>query len=605
MTKTLIHKLSRHSEYYALDTVFDDLYHKSKQNSNFVHLYDRIFSHKNICLAFRNIKSNKGSMTPGLHRLGINKVKRMSLDQVVSTIQTMAKDYKPNMVKRIFIPKPNGKQRPIGIPTIMDRLFQQCVKQVIEPICEAKFHAHSYGFRPNRSAKHALARSAFLININQLHYVVDIDIRAFFDTIDHGKLLKQCWTLGIRDKKILSLLSKMLKAEIQGEGIPTKGTPQGGILSPLLSNICLNELDWWLSSQWATFPVKFPYKTKSQADKVLRNKSNLKEFHAVRYADDFKIFCRDYETAKNIYIATQKWLKERLNLEASPEKSSITNLRKKNSPFLGILLRARPNKNGNNKLSCRSKVQPKALENMKLLLKSIIVKVQRNPSSENVKRFNSTVMGLQNYYSCATDCTTDFYKLGFMLSRTIHNRLNRLFSKTGFISKTYSKRYKWKSLPNFIKGFALFPISEIRHKKLYQFTQIMTPYTSEGRALMHKELDSLLKVDLSLIGNTYSREQSIEFNDNRISRWSAQKGKCSVTKEYLGINFHCHHIVPRSKGGTDKYSNLVIISSEIHKLIHAVAPWLIVQLLENLKLNKRSLEKVNQFREKVGLNHIK
>ena len=174
------------------------------------------------------------------------------METIINRIQTRAKDYKPNRIRRIWIPKPNGKQRPIGIPTLMDRLFQQCVKQVLEPICEAKFHAHSYGFRLNRSAKHALARAAHLININKLHYVVDIDIKSFFATIDHGKLLKQCWTLGIRDKKVLSILSKRLKAKIEGEGIPTKGTPQGGILSPLLSNICLNEMDSWLSSPWAT-----------------------------------------------------------------------------------------------------------------------------------------------------------------------------------------------------------------------------------------------------------------------------------------------------------------------------------------------------------------
>jgi RNA-directed DNA polymerase len=95
-----------------------------------------------------------------------------------------------------------------------------------------------------------------LINKNKLHYVVDIDIKGFFDNVNHGKLLKQVWTLGIQDKRVISILSKMLKAEIKDIGIPDKGTPQGGILSPLLSNIVLNELDWWISSQWETFKTK-------------------------------------------------------------------------------------------------------------------------------------------------------------------------------------------------------------------------------------------------------------------------------------------------------------------------------------------------------------
>jgi retron-type reverse transcriptase len=129
-------------------------------------------------------------MTPGTDGINIVNIRAIPLETIINRIQSMAENYKPSTVRRVWIPKPNGKQRPIGIPTLMDRLFQQCVKQVIEPICEAKFHPHSYGFRPNRSAKHALARAASLININGLHYVVDIDIKSFFDTIDHGKLLK-------------------------------------------------------------------------------------------------------------------------------------------------------------------------------------------------------------------------------------------------------------------------------------------------------------------------------------------------------------------------------------------------------------------------------
>ena len=118
----------------------------------------------------------------------------------------------------------------------------------------------------------------------------------------------------------------MLKAEIVKEGIPDKGTPQGGILSPLRSNICLNELDWWLSSQWASFRPTKSFSSPSKTWRALRQRSRLKEFHAVRYADDFKIFCRDYKTAKKIFIGTQQWLETRLKLQISTEKSSITNL---------------------------------------------------------------------------------------------------------------------------------------------------------------------------------------------------------------------------------------------------------------------------------------
>lgn len=139
--------------------------------------------------------------------------------------------------------------RPLGIPTIMDRLIQQCVLQVLEPICEAKFHDRSNGFRPNRGAENALAQVEKLIQVSNNHIVVDIDIKGFFDNVSYGKLLKQMWTLGIREKRLLSIISSMLKAEVAGIGFPEQGTPQGGVISPLLSNIILNELDWWITSQ--------------------------------------------------------------------------------------------------------------------------------------------------------------------------------------------------------------------------------------------------------------------------------------------------------------------------------------------------------------------
>ena len=256
---------------------------------------------------------------------------------MISYVRKRLQNFHPHMVRRVEIPKPDGRLRPLGIPTIEDRIFQQCIKQVLEPICEAKFYKHSYGFRPNRSAHHAIARAMFLANQSDFHFVVDVDIKGFFDNVNHGKLLKQLWTLGIQDKQVLRVLSKMLKAPIAGVGIPEKGVPQGGILSPLLANVVLNELDWWISNQWETFQSHKQYYGPSEQYRALRSTS-LKKVFIVRYADDFKLFCKTRSEAERIYIAVQKWLMERLGLEISPEKSKIVNLKKQWSDFLGFCI---------------------------------------------------------------------------------------------------------------------------------------------------------------------------------------------------------------------------------------------------------------------------
>ena len=302
-------QLLRNNEYYNIQDTFDSLYNQSCKNYKFTNLMQFITSKQNILLAYRNIKKNKGSTTVGTDNLDIDFFEKMEQEEYIGYIQNKLANYHPKSVRRVKIPKANGKTRPLGIPCIDDRIIQQCIKQVLEPICEAKFHKHSYGFRPNRSTEHAIARCMSLMNINKLHYVVDIDIKGFFDNVNHSKLKKQLWSLGIQDKNLISVIGKILKSEIDGEGIPVKGTPQGGIISPLLSNVVLNELDWWISSQWESFETRYKYKYSNDRYRRLKE-SKLKEVYLVRYADDFKIFCRDYKTAQKIYNATRLWLKK-------------------------------------------------------------------------------------------------------------------------------------------------------------------------------------------------------------------------------------------------------------------------------------------------------
>lgn len=610
MTNTLKRQTLRNNEYYDTQNMFDRLYAQSQNNENFKKLYELIIDERNIRLAYRNVKRNQGSFTAGTDEKTISDIAEQKDNEIIDKIRERLIDYRPDKIRRVEIPKPDGSIRPLGISTIEDRLIQQCIKQVLEPIVEAKFHRHSYGFRPNRSVSHAMARVMQLININKLYYVVNIDIKSFFDNVNHTKLKKQLWSMGIRDKRLLSIIHKMLTTEVENYGILNKGLPQGGILSPLLANIVLNEFDWWVSSQWETFKSKHNYDQvrtkngheyidKSNMYSALRTR-NLKEVFIVRYADDFKIFCRDYKDAKSIYEASKMWLSERLGLGVNESKSGITNLKRNSTDFLGFRIKAVPNKG---KYTARTSMSETSKKNAIAKLTNQLTNIQKNPRSKEVFKLNAIILGLQNYYNRATMVSKDFADIAFIVERRLHNRFKKNITTIGNTPKTFQKLYPhWNTYkPIFLYGVRIFILSDVRMDTPIKFRQTISNYTEVGRNQMHKEQKVADKNVLEYLIANPIQNQSVEYNDNRISKYIAQKGNCAVTGLPLLVGqMDCHHKKPKSMGGTDKYQNLTFILRDVHKLVHATDEETVSKYIRKLKLDEQSKRKINELRKLVN-----
>lgn len=588
----------RNNEYYDTQDIQDLLYIESKQGYKFRDLISKIVEHRNILLAYRNIKNNKGSETEGVNETTIEDIGKYKISEWIDYVQKRFEKFKPMPVRRVEIEKHGGGTRPLGIPTIEDRMIQQCIKQILEPIVEAKFYNDSYGFRPDRSAENAIAKVARLINVNKLHYAVDIDIKGFFDNIDHGKLLKQMWTMGIRDKKLISIISAMLKAEIEGIGIPDKGTPQGGIISTLLSNIVLNELDWWIVSQWEGVPTK---SYSSQANKIRAlKKTNLKEMYIVRYCDDFKILARDVKTAQKIFVAVSNWLKERLNLDINQEKSKIINLRRNHSEFLGFTLKAVKKKQG--KFVMRSRISKKAKRKIIENYRNQIEKIRKYPKNYNIEKLNSMILGWHNYYRIATLANIDFREINFLVRKRLFNRTRSIRSDSLYKNETYKRLYgKYNFKPISICETTIYPLAGVTFKIPRILKNVASRYTDYGRNFIHEGLIKEFKEVIKFLIDNPLEGESLEKNDNRISLYVGQRGLCYVTKKYLSKNnMVLRNKLPKNKGGTDKYHNLILVNNEISNLIDEKDILKLNQYKERIMLDEKTVNKINTLRKLVG-----
>lgn len=270
-------------------------------------LIEKILSEENLQKAIRKVKKNKGA--PGVDKMTAQEVEEwfnQYKEELISKI--LNKQYKPMPVKRVYIPKPNGKQRPLGIPTVVDRVIQQAMLQVLSEIYEPIFSDHSYGFRPNRSAHMAMGEVLGYLNAGY-EWIVDLDIEKFFDTVNHDKLIS-ILRERVNDSRTLHLIRAYLQAGVLDKGLvrsSTIGTPQGGPISVILSNIYLDKFDKELESRNLRF---------------------------ARYADDCIIFVKSEMSANRVMKSVTSWLERKLFLKVSATKTKV--VRPTKGQFLGF-----------------------------------------------------------------------------------------------------------------------------------------------------------------------------------------------------------------------------------------------------------------------------
>lgn len=270
-------------------------------------LIEKILSEENLQKAIRKVKKNKGA--PGVDKMTVQEVEEwfnQYKEELISKI--LNKQYKPMPVKRVYIPKPNGKQRPLGIPTVVDRVIQQAMLQVLSEIYEPIFSDHSYGFRPNRSAHMAMGEVLGYLNAGY-EWIVDLDIEKFFDTVNHDKLIS-ILRERVNDSRTLHLIRAYLQAGVLDKGLvrsSTIGTPQGGPISVILSNIYLDKFDKELESRNLRF---------------------------ARYADDCIIFVKSEMSANRVMKSVTSWLERKLFLKVSATKTKV--VRPTKGQFLGF-----------------------------------------------------------------------------------------------------------------------------------------------------------------------------------------------------------------------------------------------------------------------------
>jgi len=410
------------------------LYLKAKQEKDFRFyiLYDKIFLHYILAESWKQVKTNGGSA--GVDGVSIEQVEQYGVDKFLQELseELRKQTYQPSAVKRVMIPKANGGERPLGIPTVKDRVAQMACKLVIEPIFEADFEECSYGFRPNRSAKDAITKIKEHLKTGKTE-VYDADLSKYFDTIPHDRLMVALKER-IADKRVLKLIEKWLKTPVYEDGQYTGGkkhkvgTPQGGVISPLLSNLYLHLLDRIINSGKGTF---------RKAGVML-----------VRYADDFVILGRKLEKAS---LDKLRELLHRMGLTLNEEKSKLVKATEMPFNFLGFVFRYdRSFKHPQGGKFWNVKPTEKSLKKVRQNIGSSLKKMGHYRPEDLARELNAKLRGWLNYFEI--EGVSYPYVAKAKLNYYLRTRLTKYFNRK---SQRKSRLYRKQAFELLVNKFGL------------------------------------------------------------------------------------------------------------------------------------------------------
>ena len=385
----------------------------------FYGLYDLLYDRDWLRLAHDYVKQNAGSVTAGCD--GVNMATfdenlEVNLQRIIEELKS--ETFTPDPVRRVYIPKPNGKTRPLGIPAIKDRIVQEALRMALEPIFEADFSQYSFGFRPTRRTMDAVRYIQWsTTEKKKFFWVIEGDIASYFDTIYHPKLIR---LLGrrVKDKKILRLIWKFLRAGVMEKRTfrdTTLGTPQGGIISPLLANIYLNELDRYME-RYTSLPV---------GEKEKRRRQGIGNFTFSRYADDFVVLCNGGKRqAEDMREELHQFLKSKLRLELSREKTKVTHLND-GFNFLGFRIYRGLGGSGT---TTKIVIPDEAIDKVRVKIHiALAPATQKDSVNTKIAGLNRLIRGWCQYYQYTSKASTQFSQLGNELFWEMAHWLGRKF----------------------------------------------------------------------------------------------------------------------------------------------------------------------------------